>query len=283
MIYLYAAKVNNLFDLYENHRDIFQEKMSLLCPERKKKVEAVKQPKDKARALGAGILLQSALQDYLSLSVCKKDCGHRKEEALEKAFVFDEETFQNARPMRHMDIAYGEKGKPYLPEFPGLYFSLSHSGDYVALALSCHPVGVDIQEKRELSDALQMKYFTEEERKSGYAPFAVFSGKESYIKFTGEGGRITLTTESAAEGIAVTVRDNGCGVPPEDRGKIFDRFFTADRAHTAGKGTGLGLSICQRILEMHGREIRLMDTDEGAAFRFTLERGASPAKGGNGG
>lgn len=187
MIYLYAAKVNNLFDLYENNKDIFNEKMSLLCPERRKKVEAVKQPKDKARALGAGILLQSALQDYLSLSVCKKDCGHRKEEALEKAFVFNEETFQNARPMRHMDIAYGEKGKPYLPEFPGLYFSLSHSGDYVALALSCHPVGVDIQEKRELSDALQMKYFTEEERKSGYAPFAVFSGKESYIKFTGEG------------------------------------------------------------------------------------------------
>ena len=106
---------------------------------------------------------------------------------------------------------------------------------------------------------------------------------DNAIKFTGEGGRITLTTESAAEGIAVTVRDNGCGVPPEDRGKIFDRFFTADRAHTAGKGTGLGLSICQRILEMHGREIRLMDTDEGAAFRFTLERGASPAKGGNGG
>ena len=88
MIYLYAAKVNNLFDLYENNRDIFNEKMSLLCPERRKKVEAVKQPKDKARALGAGILLQSALQDYLSLSVCKKDCGHRKEEALEK-YHFD--------------------------------------------------------------------------------------------------------------------------------------------------------------------------------------------------
>ena len=85
MIYLYAAKVNNLFDLYESNKDIFQEKMSLLCPERRKKVEAGKQPKDKARALGAGILLQSALQDYLSLSVCKKDCGHRKEEALEKA------------------------------------------------------------------------------------------------------------------------------------------------------------------------------------------------------
>ena len=94
---------------------------------------------------------------------------------------------------------------------------------------------------------------------------------DNAIKFTPEGGKITL--ESAAkDGIAeITVRDSGCGVPPEDREKIFDRFFTADRAHTAGKGTGLGLSICKRIMEMHGQSIRLLDTDEGAAFRFTLE------------
>ena len=93
---------------------------------------------------------------------------------------------------------------------------------------------------------------------------------DNAIKFTPEGGRISL--ESAEKnGIAeITVRDSGCGVAPEDREKIFDRFFTADRAHTAGKGTGLGLSICKRIMEMHGQTIRLLDTEEGAAFRFTL-------------
>ena len=95
---------------------------------------------------------------------------------------------------------------------------------------------------------------------------------DNAIKFTPEGGKIVL--ESAAKnGIAeVTVKDSGCGIAPEDRDRIFDRFFTADRAHTAGKGTGLGLSICKRIMEMHGQSIRLLDTDEGAAFRFTLER-----------
>ena len=67
------------------------------------------------------------------------------------------------------------------------------------------------------------------------------------------------------------MRDNGIGVAEEDREKIFDRFFTADRAHTSGKGTGLGLSICRRIMEMHGQSLRLLDTDVGAAFRFTLE------------
>ena len=95
---------------------------------------------------------------------------------------------------------------------------------------------------------------------------------DNAIKFTPEGGKISL--ESAAkDGIAeITVRDSGCGIAPEDREKIFDRFFTADRAHTAGKGTGLGLSICKRIMEMHGQSIRLLDTEEGAAFRFTLQK-----------
>lgn len=53
---------------------------------------------------------------------------------------------------------------------------------------------------------------------------------------------------------------------------MFDRFFTADRAHTAGKGTGLGLSICKRIMEFHGQSLRLLDTAEGTAFAFTLEK-----------
>ena len=94
---------------------------------------------------------------------------------------------------------------------------------------------------------------------------------DNAIKFTPEGGRITLETARRGGLAEVTVRDNGCGVPPEDREKVFDRFFTADRAHTSGKGTGLGLSICRRIMEMHGQSIRLLDTEEGAAFRFTLE------------
>ena len=94
---------------------------------------------------------------------------------------------------------------------------------------------------------------------------------DNAIKFTPEGGRISFETD-VRDGIAeITVRDSGSGIAQEDRDKVFDRFFTADRAHTAGKGTGLGLSICKRIMEMHGQDIRLLDTEEGAAFRFTLE------------
>ena len=94
---------------------------------------------------------------------------------------------------------------------------------------------------------------------------------DNAIKFTPEGGKISLESAVKDGTAEITVRDSGCGIAPEDREKIFDRFFTADRAHTAGKGTGLGLSICKRIMEMHGQGIRLLDTEEGAAFRFTLE------------
>ncbi len=93
---------------------------------------------------------------------------------------------------------------------------------------------------------------------------------DNALKFTPEGGAITLSTAVDGSRAEITVRDNGIGIAPEDREKVFDRFFTVDRAHTSGKGTGLGLSICQRILEMHGESIRLLDTDQGAAFRFTL-------------
>ncbi|MBE5809999.1 MAG: HAMP domain-containing histidine kinase [Clostridiales bacterium] len=93
---------------------------------------------------------------------------------------------------------------------------------------------------------------------------------DNAIKFTPDGGLITLRVRAENGLCTVMVADNGVGVLPEDRPRVFERFFTADRAHTSGKGTGLGLSICQRIMEMHGQKIRLLDTEEGAAFAFTL-------------
>lgn len=93
---------------------------------------------------------------------------------------------------------------------------------------------------------------------------------DNAIKFTPDGGRISLRVRVEGEKCTVTVADNGVGILPEDRPRVFERFFTADRAHTSGKGTGLGLSICQRIMEMHGQKLRLLDTDTGAAFAFTL-------------
>jgi len=96
---------------------------------------------------------------------------------------------------------------------------------------------------------------------------------DNAIKFTPAQGKITLICREDGKKIAVTVADNGEGILPQDKEHIFERFYTSDKAHTSGKGTGLGLSICQRIMEQHGQSIRLLPTEQGAAFEFTLARG----------
>lgn len=103
---------------------------------------------------------------------------------------------------------------------------------------------------------------------------------DNAIKFTPEGGCLTFVTEREGSLCTVRVSDNGVGIAPEDRPRVFDRFFTADRAHTSGKGTGLGLAISQRILEMHRHALVLEDTAEGASFMFQLDAGEAPQRAG---
>lgn len=95
---------------------------------------------------------------------------------------------------------------------------------------------------------------------------------DNAIKYTPEGGVITVETEDQERHIAVTVRDNGIGILPEDAPHVFDRFYMAEKAHTSGKGTGLGLAICQKIMEKHGQHIALLPTTQGSALQFTLEK-----------
>ncbi len=96
---------------------------------------------------------------------------------------------------------------------------------------------------------------------------------DNAIKFTPNGGVIQITTGyMSSDTLSVTVRDNGIGVLKQDAAYIFDRFYKADKAHASGSGTGLGLSISKMILEKHGQRIELLDSEDGAAFRFTLQR-----------
>ena len=69
-----------------------------------------------------------------------------------------------------------------------------------------------------------------------------------------------------------SVRDNGCGIPPDKLPQIFDRFFTTKSGPDAsGKGgTGLGLSMCRDIIEAHHGRIRV-DSTVGKGTAFTLK------------
>lgn len=103
---------------------------------------------------------------------------------------------------------------------------------------------------------------------------------DNAVKFTPEHGTITLLARREGDTVTVTVADDGPQIPKEDREFIFDRFYTADKAHSPNHGTGLGLSICKKILEKHGQRIRLADAPVGAAFEFTLAAGEAPQGGG---
>ena len=95
---------------------------------------------------------------------------------------------------------------------------------------------------------------------------------DNAIKYTPEGGTITLISRQENGHISFRVKDNGIGIKPEDAPHIFDRFYKADKAHTVGKGTGLGLAICYRIMERHGQTIRLVSGEGGTEMEFTLEK-----------
>jgi CheY-like chemotaxis protein len=91
------------------------------------------------------------------------------------------------------------------------------------------------------------------------------------IKFTPEGGRIELAARQVDDQVRVEVRDNGPGIPPEQRQRIFEAFFRLTETGSATEGTGLGLAITERLVELHGGKLGIeSQPGEGACFYFSL-------------
>ena len=88
------------------------------------------------------------------------------------------------------------------------------------------------------------------------------------------GGLLTLRTAREGKDVRVSIRNNGPVIGENDLPYIFERFYKADKAHTAGGGTGLGLSICQRIMNQHGSAITVSSVPGDTAFEFTLPEAA---------
>jgi two-component system sensor histidine kinase GlrK len=93
------------------------------------------------------------------------------------------------------------------------------------------------------------------------------------VKFTPQGGSITVSARSHAGDAVIDVIDSGPGVPAEEREAIFDSFFRG-RAKASGRieGTGLGLAIAREYAEAHGGRIEVVARVSGAHFRVTLPR-----------
>jgi signal transduction histidine kinase len=89
------------------------------------------------------------------------------------------------------------------------------------------------------------------------------------IKFTPEGGRISIRVEPAGEEVRFSVADSGPGISEENLERIFERFWQVSASDKRGLGLGLFISRC--IVEAHGGRIWVESkTGEGSTFRFTL-------------
>lgn len=94
------------------------------------------------------------------------------------------------------------------------------------------------------------------------------------IKYTPDGGRIVLTAGCTPDRVWLEVADNGIGILPEDRDRIFERFYRVDKARSRESGgTGLGLSIAQEIVRQHQGSLTLVDRPgPGTTLRLELKR-----------
>jgi PAS domain S-box-containing protein len=100
------------------------------------------------------------------------------------------------------------------------------------------------------------------------------------IKFTPAGGAVTISASGDGALAEVAVSDTGIGIPPEDRGRLFERMFRAPEAERRHiQGTGLGLTIVKAIVDAHGGTITVdSEVGQGATFRVSLpfEAGVRP-------
>lgn len=173
---LYLAKITPLLD-----PAFFEALLSFVPKERQDAIKKIRCTEDQARSLAAGLLLEYGLREC-GYTLLEKEHGKQK-----------------------VSLVYGENGKPELSADNGIFFNLTHSGDYAAAAFDTMPLGVDIekvreQEQHENSKKLAARFFCKREQEflkkvekqkgvaaSEVAFIKLWTRKESYVKAKGTG------------------------------------------------------------------------------------------------
>ena len=92
------------------------------------------------------------------------------------------------------------------------------------------------------------------------------------IKFTNQGGKITISLKKEKDYAVVRISDNGCGMSPEVGEHIFEKFYQGDTSHVS-EGSGLGLALVKRVIDIVGGVISVESTvDKGSTFTVQLSK-----------
>lgn len=244
----------------------FRESFDKVDEVRRKKAELMRMKEPRAACLGAGLLLQLAVQEALEETGCSKICIQTEadqdiEFPVRKKYSYQLSVYTVPRILGllgqplDLEMYYGEKGKPYLKDYP-FYFNLSHSGSYVVCAFSRQEVGVDIQQyKRTDIDRLAERFFSEEEKKALKAChnlkereqmfYQLWTRKEAYGKLTGEG--IAAVIDRSVLRVAERELSAIEGEPPAISGEPPVTEAWADPPLVWQEWTleGYGIALCQ--------------------------------------
>ena len=100
------------------------------------------------------------------------------------------------------------------------------------------------------------------------------------VHFSSEQGSITLSAEQQADGVTISVQDEGVGLAPEHLEHIFDEFFKADESRHDIDASGLGLSICKRVVQNHHGRIwaESPGLGRGTTIKFTINEKSTDSR-----
>jgi signal transduction histidine kinase/ActR/RegA family two-component response regulator len=162
-----------------------------------------------------------------------------------------------------LDLSKVEAGRMELaPSVFSLHATIEHAIALVRERATLHGISVTLEMDPSLdlieSDELRFKQ-------------VMLNLLSNAVKFTPDGGQVAVRAVRIEERLAVTVTDNGIGIPPEYRERIFESFQQGQRGASREEGTGLGLTLCRRIVALMGGTMSLQtEVGVGSTFGFTV-------------
>ena len=95
---------------------------------------------------------------------------------------------------------------------------------------------------------------------------------DNAIKFTDQGGTVTISTDLTEDAVRITIKDTGIGIHKNDQPHIFERFYRVDKSRKY-RGTGLGLSIAKHLVKAHKGQLDVeSEKGKGSVFHFSLSK-----------